>query len=294
MTRYEAAIHALAECKAVDEVKAWVDRSAAMQAYGRMAKDKTLEIDAAEIRIRAERRLGELIIAQKETVGLNQGRAGLAPIAVDNNDRDTRPTLADVGISKDLSSRSQKLAAVPEPEFEAEVEEWRGRVEAEGARVTSRLEKAGERELGKRPRPLPDRGGSSELDQLRRILIERETQIEKLRAQLEEEREAHRETASLFSRTEEENKSFGRVIEADDQVAAAMAEAKRFRELARVVEERNRGLQGQNHALARDAKRWMNKALRLEKQIKGTPGARNEPSDDDLGDLFAEPLPGGC
>ena len=39
----------------------------------RMAKDKTLEVDAAEIRIRAERRLGELIAAQKAGPGLAKG-----------------------------------------------------------------------------------------------------------------------------------------------------------------------------------------------------------------------------
>ena len=57
LVKYESACRALAECKAIDEVKEWVDKAAAMQAYSRMAKDKTLEIDAAEIRIRAERRL---------------------------------------------------------------------------------------------------------------------------------------------------------------------------------------------------------------------------------------------
>ena len=68
LIKYEAACLALAECKAVDEVKSWVDKAAAMHAYGRMAKDKTLEVDAAEIRIRAERRLGELIAAQKASL----------------------------------------------------------------------------------------------------------------------------------------------------------------------------------------------------------------------------------
>ena len=35
--------------------------------------NRQLEVDAAEIRMRAERRLGELIRAQKETVGLAKG-----------------------------------------------------------------------------------------------------------------------------------------------------------------------------------------------------------------------------
>jgi hypothetical protein len=35
------------------------------------AKNKQREVNAAEIRMRAERRIGEMIRAQKETVGLN-------------------------------------------------------------------------------------------------------------------------------------------------------------------------------------------------------------------------------
>lgn len=139
LIKYEAACRALAECKAVDEVKDLHDKAAAMQAYGRMAKDKTLEVDAAEIRIRAERRLGEMLVAQKQEGGF----AKPGPKSVVTDDRSIR--LADAGISKDLSSRAQKLAAVPEAEFEAEVGEWRERVQAETARVTTRLEKAGEK-----------------------------------------------------------------------------------------------------------------------------------------------------
>ena len=36
----------------------------------RQAKNRQLEVDAAEIRIRAERRVGELMAMQRETVGL--------------------------------------------------------------------------------------------------------------------------------------------------------------------------------------------------------------------------------
>jgi hypothetical protein len=55
--------------------------------------------------IRAERRLGELIEAQKETVGLNRGTAGagrprLGGVKV-TPPKDDRPTLAAAGIDKD-------------------------------------------------------------------------------------------------------------------------------------------------------------------------------------------------
>lgn len=185
LIKYDAACRALAECKAVDEVKSWADKAAAMQAYGRMAKDKTLEIDAAEIRLRAERRLGELIAAQKGTVGLSRGAAG---VGINQHTPDevrssvTRaPTLADVGISYDLSSRAQKLAAVPAEQFEVEVAEWRDRVEAEGARVTARLEAAGAKALGKTAKKAEERGD----------------RIAELEAALEEARDAAAEAGAL-------------------------------------------------------------------------------------------------
>jgi hypothetical protein len=72
--------------------------------------------------MRAESRPGECIRAQKETVGLAQGkRIDLVP----NENQVGRPTLADAGIDKKLSSRAQKLAAVPEEQFESTVARWR-------------------------------------------------------------------------------------------------------------------------------------------------------------------------
>ena len=111
LIKYEAACRALAECKAVDEVKEWADKAAAMQAYGRMANDKSLEVDAAEIRIRAERRLGEMLAAQKADGWLNCGT-----VLAGSYGGASRGESA--GISKDMSSRAQKLAAIPEQEFE--------------------------------------------------------------------------------------------------------------------------------------------------------------------------------
>ena len=58
--------------------------------------------------MRAERRLGELIAAQKETVGLQRGRLLRG---AKREPRDTRPT----------------LAAVPDDQFEGMLGEWRER-----------------------------------------------------------------------------------------------------------------------------------------------------------------------
>ena len=94
-----------------------------------------LSAAAAEIRMRAERRLGELIRVQKETVGLN---AGGRPTITGSKSDPVTPTLSSVGIDKHLADRARKLSAVPEAQFEGMLGEWRERVADETERVTAR------------------------------------------------------------------------------------------------------------------------------------------------------------
>jgi N6-adenosine-specific RNA methylase IME4 len=169
---YETACRALAQAKSVDEVQDVRDKAEAIRIYARMAKNKDLEVDAAEIRIRAERRLGEMIAGQKETVGLNRGTrgqlrgdvpvGGSAPVPP----TDDTPTLADMGIDKKLAAHSQKLAAVPQSEFDGMIGEWRGQVSQANERVAVNLLRAGDKaqrraareaELGAKQRALPDK-----------------------------------------------------------------------------------------------------------------------------------------
>lgn len=140
LVKYNAACKAIAEAKSIDEVKKIHNISDAMRAYARQAKNKELEIDAAEIRIRAERRLGEMIREQKETVGLNHGGR---PLKTGSKKDPVSPSLADAGIDKHLADRARKIAAVPEKQFEGMVSEWRRKVNTENERVTVSLIKLG-------------------------------------------------------------------------------------------------------------------------------------------------------
>jgi hypothetical protein len=150
LVKYDAACRALAEAKAVDEVAHIRGVAEAMRAYAKQAKNKQLEIDAAEIRFRAERRVGELMQAQRETVGLSEGGRP-KKTGFENNPVLDKPSLAEAGIDKNLADRARKMAAVPSEEFEAEVSGWRERVSHETARVTTKLLERGEKGTARHP-----------------------------------------------------------------------------------------------------------------------------------------------
>lgn len=78
---------------------------------------------------RAERRLGELIDGQKQSIGLAKGNAGKGRPNLggvpSTPPKSESPTLADAGIDKNLAKRARKLAAVPAPRFEQGLAAWR-------------------------------------------------------------------------------------------------------------------------------------------------------------------------
>ncbi len=83
-----------------------------MAAYARQAKDTELIQYATEIKVRAERRCGEMLRETAERGERDQGRGGNRRSR--SHDMTVMPTtLADLGITKNESSRYQKLAAMP-------------------------------------------------------------------------------------------------------------------------------------------------------------------------------------
>ena len=83
-----------------------------MQAYAQQAKDTELIRRATEIRLRAERRAGEMLTDMAERGERPKGRKKQSHAA----------TLSELGVSKTQSSRWQKLAELNEGAFEKKVE----------------------------------------------------------------------------------------------------------------------------------------------------------------------------
>ena len=110
---YNSAKSALALVHRVDEVKDIRDKAVAMQAYAAQAKDTTLITQATEIRMRAERRAGELL--------RDMATRGERAVRKNMKSQGATSKLADLGVTKTQSSRWQQLAALPADKFERNV-----------------------------------------------------------------------------------------------------------------------------------------------------------------------------
>jgi|1_EtaG_2_1085319.scaffolds.fasta_scaffold16790_2 N6-adenosine-specific RNA methylase IME4 len=133
LVRYEAARKALAEAHRVDEVKSIRDKAEAMRMYGKQANDTELVNWAAEIKIRAERKCGELLGDMAQRGERPQGRRKESHAV----------TLSDIGLSNKQSSRYQQIAKVPKADFEqhiAEVKDKGGELTSAGVRRLVRAE----------------------------------------------------------------------------------------------------------------------------------------------------------
>jgi len=115
LVKYNAARIALAEAHKVDEVKDIRNKAEAMAAYARQAKDTEMVAWVTEIKVRAERRAGQLLAEMPKAKGTRG--TGSNQHEVRSYDT-TAPTLSEMGITKDESSRWQKLAGVSDDKFE--------------------------------------------------------------------------------------------------------------------------------------------------------------------------------
>lgn len=191
LVKYDTACRAIADAAQVDEVKDIRDKSEAMRAYARQANNKDLEVQAAEIRIRAERRIGQLMAAQRDAGDMSKGGRPAKETGFEGNPVSKPPTLKEAGVGKAMADRARKMAAIPDDEFEGIVGGWREKVAQENERVTVTLEKAGEKhsqETGSEQNPvfepLDDLGAENQA--LRSELEEAQSRIERLEAQIKD------------------------------------------------------------------------------------------------------------
>ena len=106
----------LEKAVSIDQVKDIRDKAEALRLYAKQQKDSgEMQQHCAEIKIRAERRAGELL-AENPAVGSGKG-SSLEPL----------------GIAKTDSHRWQTIAVLPAPEFEAQIAETK----AHGKELTS-------------------------------------------------------------------------------------------------------------------------------------------------------------
>lgn len=84
------------------------------------------------------------------------------------------------------------------------------------------------------------------------------SEVDQLRDQLAE-------MAAMCDELQADNESMSKAFEADDKLQAALAEAKRYREQARIAESRITGLMNEKNELIRQVKRLNNLVAKLEK-----------------------------
>lgn len=139
LVKYEAARAALQAAHDVDEVKDIRDKAQAMAAYAKQAKDTKLVEWASEIKVRAERRAGELLSKIDRKNG-DKGAEGI------------RSTLEQIEVPVVTAHRWQKIAAIPEEKFEKAIAETK---ESAGVVTTAAVLRAAKPKSKSEPRAEP-------------------------------------------------------------------------------------------------------------------------------------------
>lgn len=133
LAQLSEAVRLLSEARTLDQVTHIRSMAQAAEQYARAEKlGDEAEHHAREVRLRAARKAGDLLRQMKDS--------GQRQASGDAGGRGHRlssaPTINDLGISRDHASRWQKLAAVPDDDFEKKVAEgWGETAIARGGRV---------------------------------------------------------------------------------------------------------------------------------------------------------------
>lgn len=121
---YDSACAAVAAAISVDEVLELNSRAEAVRAYAKQARNRDLEIQATEIRIRALRRLGQLLNSIRIDGSIEPGAS-----PKEMSQRRWKRVLAskEIGVNQNLAIKALKAAALTDEQYERLISGWRQR-----------------------------------------------------------------------------------------------------------------------------------------------------------------------
>lgn len=120
VAQYNAMCEAIKACHDIDVAAQMQSQAAALAVYHAQARDSESENLMREIRIRAQRRAGQILEQMKA-----DGTRRKQHVVARNADPSAPPTLATLGITAKESSNWQALAKVPEERFEQHLSDAR-------------------------------------------------------------------------------------------------------------------------------------------------------------------------
>lgn len=126
--KIEKAREMLAACRRVDEAKSIRDQAVAIRIYFRQQNaSREAQNDAAEIKVRAERRIGELTRVLEKAPSPKTGKAGpgRGKRAGTKDMFSKGRALKEIGVSRQQASEFERIASVPERHFEAFIRQQR-------------------------------------------------------------------------------------------------------------------------------------------------------------------------
>jgi len=121
---YDSMVLAIDRCYQVDEVKDLRDKAIAFETYAKQAKNVDAERKAIEVRIRAERRAGQLL-AEMERSPIASGGDIKSESAVQRERpiSEFQQAKTDANISDTQAKRWQQLAQIPRVDFENKLQD---------------------------------------------------------------------------------------------------------------------------------------------------------------------------
>ena len=160
LTKYDAMRTALIQAHRIDDVKDIRDKAEALRQYARQAGESLDNQNMmAEIKLRAERRCGELL-GDMERHSPEDGRPKVYHDDTHIEVNPSPPTLADLNISRVQSSRWQAIAAVPESVFERHIANIKAEAQelttASVLRVAQQIKREQYHEAMREAPPMPD------------------------------------------------------------------------------------------------------------------------------------------